>query len=335
MKRSMWGAVAVVALLARAASGQDESPFRGVGIWYNDTGYLVAEAIANSINTDTLMRSNEYIYACYKNAVLERTEHIRARRRLVKETREATLKRLRENPEQRDVEQGDALNVIMMDLLNPKGSLSELRRISIELDVRTIQQIPFVFRGQGLSISLRRLHVSDGDWPTLLNDDAFRVERKRYTEAVEQALEENLRQGRLKPETILRVSKAVKEIRSRVQVVVEQKPDLRRFVAGASSFVAQLDKAASILDRKVATDVIADLDRFSGTTLAELLDFMRNYHLMFAPADSPEERKVYVMLFDQLSKQRQEYAKIRPELFRDDWILQPGADPGPKVPPAQ
>ncbi len=57
MKRSMWGAVAVAAFLARSASGQYESPFRGVGIWYNDTGYLVAKAIAHSINTDTLIRN--------------------------------------------------------------------------------------------------------------------------------------------------------------------------------------------------------------------------------------------------------------------------------------
>jgi hypothetical protein len=59
MKPPVWYAVAMVALLARSASGQYESPFRGIGIWYNDPGYVVADAIANSINTDTLMMSNE------------------------------------------------------------------------------------------------------------------------------------------------------------------------------------------------------------------------------------------------------------------------------------
>jgi len=325
----------MVGLLARTASAQYESPYRGIGIWYNDPGNVVADAIATSINADTLMRSNEYVYACYKNAVLERTQRLRDRRHLIKETQEATLKRLRENPEQRDVDQGDALNVIMMDLLNPKGSISDLRSISAELDVRTIQRIPFAFRGQGVRISLRRLHVSDGDWPTLFNDDAFHVERKRYAEAVEQALEENLRLGLLKPATILRVSKAVQDIKARVQTVIQQKPDLQRFAAGASTFIGQLEKAAAILDRKVVTDVIADLDRFSGTTLADLLEFMRNYHLMFAPADNPEERRVYAALFEQLNKQRREYARRRPDLFRDEWILQAGADAEPRLLPAK
>ena len=84
-----------------------------------------------------------------------------------------------------------------------------------------------------------------------------------------------------------------------------------------------LQAAAEMLDRKVVSDVIADLDRFSGTTLADLLEFMRNYHLMFASAETPEEMKVYNLLFEQLSKQRQHCAQVRPELFRDDWLQQP------------
>ncbi len=328
-------AVAAVTLLAGSASGQLEGPYyRGVGIWYDRYGN-VANAVANRINTETAILSNEYIYECYKETARNYTDHIRARSRRVKESREAILKRIRENPEPRDVEQGDALNVIMMDLLNPKGSMSELRQTSPELDVLTIQQIPFSFRGQGLCISLRRLHVSNRDWPTLFRDPALQGVRKRFTEAVEKALDENLRLSQLKPETILGVSRAVENIKAQVPVIVQQKPDLQRFASEASPFVVQLEKAAAILDRSIVTDVIADLDRFSGTTLADLLEFMRNYHLMFAPATDPEERRVFAKLFEQLTKHRQEYARLRPELFRDEWILQPEAGAGPRILPAK
>ena len=189
MKRSVCVCVALVGFAVSSATAQDDSLFRGVGFWYNDFGGVVADAIANRINTETLILSNQYIYDCYKESVRNYTAHVRARSRKVKEVQEATLRRLRESPAQCDVERGDALNMIMVDLLNPKLSVSELRSTPAELDIRTIQQIPFVFRGKGVKISLRRLHISDGDWPTLLNSDEFRRERDAYTNSVEQALE--------------------------------------------------------------------------------------------------------------------------------------------------
>ena len=167
-----------------------------------------------------------------------------------------------------------------------------------------------------MKISLRRLSVKKKDWPPLLQAPEFERERERYVKAVDLALEQNLREDGLKPETIIRVSSAVKEIANRVQGVVMQKPEYQRFLVETNSFVSQLKYAADFLDRKVVTDVIADLDRFSGTTLVDLLEFMRNYHLMFAPAKNPKERELYTKMFEQLKLQRQRYAKLRPNCFQ-------------------
>jgi hypothetical protein len=179
-----------------------------------------------------------------------------------------------------------------------------------------IQQIPFVFRGQGLEISLRRLHVQEGDWPHLLQDLAFERARRDYVKAVDAALEENVQKnGRLTPGTILAVSNAVKVLSDKVQVIVSQKPEYQRFLKETNEFLERLKKAAEILDRKVVTDVIADLDCFSSTKLVDLLEFMRNYQLMFAEAKTPKERETYSTIFDLLKDMRNEYAKVRPDLF--------------------
>jgi len=339
MKRSVCGAVALAALLAGHARAQDGGHYRGYGYWYDEWGHPVAEAVANRINAETGIMINEYIDACYKSVLKDYNDRLGANRRLTNANQVATLKRLRENPDARDVDRGSALNVIMADLLNPKGSLSELRTVRVELDVRTVQQIPFKLsrKGANISISLRRLHVRERDWPHLLTGDDFKRDREVYVKSVEQALEQNLRIGRLKPETITEVSSAVKAIADHVLVVVNQTPklDRRLLVVDANQFLDRLKSAAEILDRKDVTDVIADLDQFSGTTLVDLLEFMRYYHLTFGPAESPEEKRSYVMLFDRLKDQRQKYAKLRPELFGDESLWRPDPAEGPKVVPAQ
>ena len=335
MMRFVCGAVALAALLTGHASAQYVGQYRGHGFWYDDWGNPVANAVANRINADTDMKINDYVYACYKSVLKEYNDRHRAHKQLTNENQVATLKRLRENPDIRDVERGSALNVIMAELLNPKGSLSELRTIRVDLDVRTIQQIPFAFRGQGVKISLRRLSVKKVDWPKLLQADDFQRERQLYVKAVEQALEQNLREDGLKPDTILAVAKAVRNIKNRVQEVVTRKPEYQRFLPETGSFIARLKSAADFLDRKVVTDVIADLDRFSGTTLVDLLEFMRNYHLTFAPAESPKETELYASLFEQLKEQRQKYAKLRPELFPDEPLIPPDPSAGPRVVPSR
>jgi hypothetical protein len=339
MKRSLWATVMFVALLAAHASAQNVGPYRGYGFWYDEWGNPVADAVANRINAETEIMINEYVNGCFKSVLKDYNDRLGAKRRLTNENQVATIKRLREKPDTVDVDRGSALNVVMADLLNPKGSLSELRSISVELDVRTIQQIPFKVsrKGANVTISLRRLHVKDIDWPHLLNGDDFKRDREVYVRAVEKALEQNLRIGSLKPETIAEVSKAVRALEDRVPLILAQKPDLNRQQqrVEANDFLKRLKGAAEILDRKDVTDVLADLDQFSGTTLADLLGFMRFYRLTFGPADSPEERRAYVMLFDRLKDQRQKYAQRRPDLFGDQFLWQPDRAEGPKVVPSQ
>ena len=163
MKRSLWCAVALAALSAAHASAQYVGNYRGYGFLYDEWGSPVADAVANRINAETGILINEYINECYKSVLKDYRDGKRARVQLTIENQKATLKRLRENPDLRDVDRGSALNVIMADLLNPKGNLSELRSIEVELDVRTIQQIPFRLSGKraNISISLQRLHVRE------------------------------------------------------------------------------------------------------------------------------------------------------------------------------
>ena len=169
-----------------------------------------------------------------------------------------------------------------------------------------------------------------------MTGDEFKRDRDGYVASVERALDQNLRDGWIKLETIAEVLSAVKAISDHVRAV-SQTPKVGRgnLVVDANQFLDRLKIAAEILERKDVTDVLADLDRFSGTTVTDLLEFMRYYGLTFGAADSPEERKTYVALFDRLKDQRQKYARLRPELFGDALPWQPDRAEGPKVVPAR
>ena len=87
---------------------------RGVGIASYGMGvYNHQTAIANSINADTAMRINEYIYACLMNENRMNAEHRDAMVAKNKENYSKIRQRIDQNPEARDVRKGDALNVVL------------------------------------------------------------------------------------------------------------------------------------------------------------------------------------------------------------------------------
>ena len=80
-------------------------------------------AIANSINLDTAIRYNEYIYSCLMNENRMNAEHRAVMVQKNKEAYEKLQKRIRENPEARDVNTGDGrLNSLLERLNDPKIS---------------------------------------------------------------------------------------------------------------------------------------------------------------------------------------------------------------------
>src|SRR3954447_23032426 len=81
---------------------------RGEGVALYGAGYYnYSTAVATSINVDTTIRWNEYVAAVAKNEQRENAQHraeIIARN---KENYQKILQRIRDSPEERDLERGD------------------------------------------------------------------------------------------------------------------------------------------------------------------------------------------------------------------------------------
>ena len=142
---------------------------RGVGVASFGMGvYNHQTAIANSINADTAIKVNEYIYGCLMNEKRMNAEHREVMAAQDKENYNKIRQRIEQHPEARDVRKGDALNAVLEQLNNPKIQESSSRSVAVPLSVDEVRRIPFKLGPKGVkSFSIARLTAKDkGNGPS-------------------------------------------------------------------------------------------------------------------------------------------------------------------------
>jgi len=285
---------------------------RGMGVFAAGAGaYNVQSAEANSINADTVMRFNEYLWESQQ--VSNRREYTRMKQRqgLVNDTVDTIQKRLRENPSQRDIENGDALNAVLNDITNPRIHSSALRMATDPLSSDVIDDIPFENASEAVTLSLSQL--TKEAWPNALLDDAFTPEREAWHQAVADALKED-EDGRISPKTLKRVRDAAGRLRAKLEASPPQDPMER---GEARNYVKTLLGLSRMLENPRVEKAIAALEKHPKTTLGNLFGFMHAYNLRFGPATTPEQREIYSDLYPKM-------ASHRDRIYKDS-----GIDPAP------
>ena len=285
---------------------------------------------------------NREVYEAYQRELAASA----ARRRSVRNERLADAKRrlaereqrLRTKPTVDDIQSGDALNALLLDLSDPTISESAWRYAKVPLpDSLAIPRLIFQFaarRGDRNSqtltkslIALGRLDV-EGRWPAYLAIDELSRERQAYEKAYGKVKAESL-EGKLTLGAILELDKAVDALDAKARAAV---PTARNFRAAAVQTVDGMKKAAGMFDASTigfAQEMIADTHNHRAQTVGELLAFMRKYRLLFAPADKrPEDAEQYLRLYRLLRQQK--------DLFGDKTGAPPrGADRGGLGSPVQ
>jgi len=258
----------------------------GAGIYNEDT------AVANSINADTIMRWNEYMFLSQQEA--NRREYVRRQRQMRRDANsgDELYKRVRDNPQEGDIDNGDALNAILDQITNPKIHSTALRFIKDPIDAKAIREIPFENASEAVTLSLSQLTGEDG-WPPALQGPTFEPERRAYQDAVNRAVKED-EQGQLTPDTIQGVNVAAANLRAKLEA---NKPPDRVEYVNAVSYIRTLLGMARMLEKPQVDKILAELDSVKSTTVGNLLGFMHTYNLRFAPATTPPQREVYRGLY--------------------------------------
>jgi hypothetical protein len=314
MLRGMLRALVVLLATGQAARAQfnfvgpgSTAPgdyLRGVGVAAFGIGlYNLNTAQANSINVDTTIRWNEYVTmyfarenqakAEYRHAVWDRNE----------EKRKAIVERIRSEPQERDLQNGDALNALLEGLNDPRIHESSFRSSRVPLAADAVRYVPFRIDAEGAEFSMiRMLPRGAGKWPVALQDARFDRARRVYERAVDAALEQQS-SGKMSLEVIRGVKEAVEGL-SRAHAV-EELPGKEQLYRDARASILKLQAMAKLLESTKVERVMGEIDGYAGTTVNDLRIFMQQHKLRFGAASSPEERRLYPVLYEALLAQKQ------------------------------
>src|SRR5262249_50509188 len=92
---------------------------------------------------------------------------------------DARQKQLRDNPTQRDIDTGDALNAAVADLSDPRLGRSALRAAKTPVPASLIAEVPFVNAAERVSLMLNEVRASV-KWPEVFEDQRFTNDQKTF-----------------------------------------------------------------------------------------------------------------------------------------------------------
>jgi len=274
---------------------------RGLGYFNMGAGIYNREtAIARSINTDTLMRWNQYVYLSQREATREYFARRNAAIAKDKNAYDALMKRMQENPTAHDVENGDALNAALDQLSDPRIHSSALRMADTPISARSIRDIPFTNASDGVSFSLSQLKASS-QWPAVLLEPRFSGERAEFETLVDEIRKENTENGPISPGTISKLRGVIARLRDKLAAMpLEDTAENQE----ALKFVKTATALTRLLEKPEIDEVLNELKKIEKTTVGNLLAFMQTFNLRFAPAATPRQRMVYNELYPVLAQTR-------------------------------
>jgi hypothetical protein len=313
MSRTFLGALLIAILMSPVVRAQRYIPagstpegdyLRGVGIAAAGMGiYNEKTAIADSINTQTAMTWNDYVSQAIRNQGREHEERKRLERAKHAAAKEEIEKRLRDNPDDLDVMNGDALNKVLKQLWQPGISDSSFRYAEVPLPIDLVRRIRFKLGERNEKFSMSRLSLrGKGKWPVAFRGPEFASYRRAYELALDHALEQAI-EGKLQTPAISAVDKAVDDLSRRLNDVFGPIGD--PIYIEAKQRLEELKKVVGIFKIQKIEQALGELDRYPGTTVNDLRLFMRRHNLQFAPAETPDEKTLYPQLNALLRLQRE------------------------------
>ena len=304
------------------------SVLRGLGAYAEGAGvYNYDSAVAGSIDTDSYIKLNQYLYASEMEARRRYNRHQAARMNMDRDRFKAYQSRLRDNPTTDDIDTGSALNVLLHQFTDPKivsGSGATLRMADGKISASAIREISFRDETDAITISLDELTESK-NWPASLQADTFTPDREAYQKAVDDALAEDKDGGSIKPQTVKRVRDAVNQLYTKVEATIPKtkQPDHLQ----AMNYVKGLAGLSRMLDRPNVEAVLAELEKIENTTVGNLVAFMHSYNLRFDAAKTPKQSAAYRTIYKTMLADRDKVIGKPAEENGDDHPATPIENP--------
>jgi hypothetical protein len=258
--------------------------------------YNVETAEARSINANTAMQWNNYMYAINQQNAHNEIAILNKRQAKVNETADATYQRLRDKPDARDIRNGDALNLVLTDLANPSTYSQVVQKSNQPIDSALVKSIPFRYAPRMILISLE--DVSARGVPDVLKTNpAFELDRQAIRAIVAKGRKEAESENHVSAETLRSFRVAVKAAQDKVASTL---PLGTRNRNEADNFLKALYGLAKMLEQPDVAQFLKGLNRYPTTTMGHLITFMHSFNLRFGAAKTPEQEATYEKLYPML-----------------------------------
>jgi hypothetical protein len=278
----------------------ESAALEGAGSYAMGAGmYNLDTAQARSINADTAMRFNEYTAAVSDESArvyAARNNQQYARNRSAYETRR---QQLRTTPEKRDIESGEALNLAVEDLSDPKLGSAAMRASKAPVSASLIGTVPFIYASERVTLMLDDIRASI-KWPEVFEDARFVDDKKTFDELAARIRQET-NDGEVSAKSRRDATAFGQNLRAKLDAQPlkdpEDQKEALRFLAACTSVMAMLEKPN-------IGPALIELRKIQDTMIGNLLGFMHFYNLRFGPAKTIPEKRAYQQLFEILDATR-------------------------------
>lgn len=277
---------------------------RGWGAFALGMGqYEYLNANAESINADTAMKWNEYIFESERTAARNQRARQARRQTNVVNAADRTFDRLRNNPEQRDIFQGDALNVVMEEINDPRIYSKTLAAANLKIGGELIRDIPFQYAAAAITTSIDQIMTSPVPAPLMApNFEEDRTVFKTLGAEIHKSLDAGEIPDR---QTIKKAIAVVVSARAHAETLFARNTPERRQV---DRYLKSIHGLLDMIDSPAVGLVLSGVEKHPEATLSDLLMFMNAFNLRFGPAATPRQRAVYQTLYPMLVTLRNQIA---------------------------
>ncbi len=243
--------------------------------------FLVSMQEANLLREQVRARQLENKRSAFDHYLYVR-EHTPSFEQLRAEERTQRRDRARNDPPVTEIFSAVSLNDLLADL--QQVSLTGVRDLPLDADIVRRVNLTATRNGAHLGAvrNAGRLH-----WPVILQGEAYQIQRERLNALAQDAVG-RLRQGqKVDAATLQQMDSDVEALGQKLREVVADAQTAQYIEA--RRFLNQLGDALKALERPDAADFFNGRNTFQGKSASELVQFMTERGLWFAPATAGDE----------------------------------------------
>jgi hypothetical protein len=280
---------------------------RGMGVYAAGAGvYNEQTAQARSINVNTAMRYNEYMYASTQNETAKHHALVAGQQADNIKAQNEIQDKLRNHPDQRDIYMGDALNVAVEEIEDPRVYSKNLEKAKVKIGGEMIRHIPFRFAPACITTTIHQIVQGPPPAPLLTAD--FDDDRAAMKDLAAE-LRKNIAQGETpNPETVTKALAVVDAAVAKADRILPRNTKDRN---DADKYLKSVHGLLAMLQTPALNVLLSGVEKHPEASLGDLLGFMSAFNLRFGQAKTEPQRAAYDRLYPMLVDLR---AEVQPAL---------------------